>query len=142
MVEVASEGGASGSRSPVLATVDLREPDRAADDLVEAVQTEGMDGLFLSANPPGVSDLADPALAQLWAAAEQLGVPIMVHPPTVGPAARIPASEEFGNVFGRLIDTTFAAARLIVSGVLDRHPGLALILVHGGGLPPVPVDPP
>ena len=30
-------------------------------------------------------------------------------------------------------DTTLAVGSLIMSGVLDRHPGLRLILSHGGG---------
>ena len=34
------------------------------------------------------------------------------------------------------MDTTFAVTRLLLSGVLDRHPALRLVLVHGGGFLP------
>jgi aminocarboxymuconate-semialdehyde decarboxylase len=41
-----------------------------------------------------------------------------------------------GNVFGRLIDNTLAVSELILHGLLDRHPALVLVLVHGGGFLP------
>jgi aminocarboxymuconate-semialdehyde decarboxylase len=37
------------------------------------------------------------------------------------------------NVIGFLLETTVAVERLICAGVLDRHPGLELVLVHAGG---------
>jgi aminocarboxymuconate-semialdehyde decarboxylase len=39
-------------------------------------------------------------------------------------------------VHGRLVDNTIAATELILSGLLDRHPGLTVVLVHGGGYLP------
>jgi len=60
----------------------------------------------------------------------------VLHPPTTGPAGAIPDSAEFGNLWHRLIDTTLVASRLILAGVLDRHPRLKLVLVHGGGFLP------
>jgi aminocarboxymuconate-semialdehyde decarboxylase len=41
-----------------------------------------------------------------------------------------------GNVYGRLVDNTLAVTELILHGLLDRHPGLRLVLVHGGGFLP------
>jgi aminocarboxymuconate-semialdehyde decarboxylase len=123
-----TEGGA------VLATVAVTS--RAAADLSEAVEDGGAAGLVLSTSPPGAVNLADPVLEPVWESAAGLGVPILLHPPTDGPSAAIPGSAEFGNALCRLVDTTFAVARLILSGVLDRHPGLRLITVHGGGFLP------
>jgi aminocarboxymuconate-semialdehyde decarboxylase len=131
MVELAAD-----EDQPVLATVAAHEPDAAAEDLREAVQANGMNGLLLNTDPPGQPNLGAPDLEPLWAAAEDLGVPVMVHPPTDGPSARLPGIDGFGNVFGRLIDSTLAVSRLILSGVLDRHPRLVLVLVHGGGFLP------
>jgi predicted TIM-barrel fold metal-dependent hydrolase len=37
---------------------------------------------------------------------------------------------------GFTFETTTAAARLILGGVLERHPGLVLVLAHGGGALP------
>jgi aminocarboxymuconate-semialdehyde decarboxylase len=118
----------------VLATVALTG--HAAQDLENAIRRDGMAGLVLSTNPPGVADLADPALEGLWETAAGLGVPVVLHPPSDGPARALPGSDDFGNTFCRLVDTTFAVTRLLLSGVLDRYPGLRLIVVHGGGFLP------
>jgi aminocarboxymuconate-semialdehyde decarboxylase len=118
----------------VLATVAVTGS--AARDLRQAVDEDGMAGLILSTNPPGAADLADPVLEELWEAAAGLGVPVVLHPPADGPARALPGSGEFGNTFCRLVDTTFAVTKLLLSGVLDRHPGLRLVIVHGGGFLP------
>lgn len=118
----------------VLATVAVTG--HAAGDLRQAVEADGMAGLVLSTNPAGAAGLADPGLEELWETAAGLGVPVVLHPPTDGPARALPGSAEFGNTFCRLIDTTFAVTKLLLSGVLDRHPALRLVVVHGGGFLP------
>ena len=133
MLEEANRGP---RRSPVLATVALHDSDQAAADLVAAIQDDGMAGLLLNTNPPGRDGLHDPALKPIWEAAAGMGVPVVLHPPTDGPSRALPGSEQFGNTYCRLVDTTFAVAKLILSGVLDRHPMLALVVVHGGGFLP------
>jgi aminocarboxymuconate-semialdehyde decarboxylase len=127
---LAEQEGGNG----VLATVALTS--HAGADLRTAVENQGAVGLVLSTSPPGAADLADPAIEPLWEAAVGLGVPVVLHPPTDGPSSLLPGSAEFGNTFCRLVDTTFAVTRLLLSGVLDRHPGLALVVVHGGGFLP------
>ena len=117
----------------VLATVPLTA--RAAADLADAVE-RGAAGLILSTSPPGAQDLADRALEPLWEAAAGLAVPVVLHPPTDGPSRVLPGAAEFGNTFCRLVDSTFAVTKLLLSGVLDRHPGLRLVVVHGGGFLP------
>lgn len=118
----------------VLATVAVTG--RASADLRQAVEEAGMAGLILSTNPPGADDLADPVLEGVWESAAGLGVPIVLHPPTDGPARALPGSAEFGNTYCRLVDTTFAVTKLLLSGVLDRYPRLRLVVVHGGGFLP------
>ena len=39
----------------------------------------------------------------------------------------------FNNVIGNPLETTIALHYLIFDGVLERHPGLKIIVVHGGG---------
>jgi aminocarboxymuconate-semialdehyde decarboxylase len=121
---------------PAFATVALDDGDAAADDLAEAVQDLRMAGLVLSTNPVHCEDLADKRLEPVWTAAEQLSVPVLLHPATDGPARLLPGSEGFGNAYCRLLDTTFGVAKLLLSGVLDRHPQLRLVTVHGGGFLP------
>jgi aminocarboxymuconate-semialdehyde decarboxylase len=123
-----------GIHHAVLATVAMTS--HAGSDLRQAVEEDGLAGLVLSTNPAGVTDLADPALEDLWETAAGLGVPVVLHPPSDGPARALPDSAEFGNTFCRLVDTTFAVTKLLLSGVLDRHPALRLVVVHGGGFLP------
>jgi aminocarboxymuconate-semialdehyde decarboxylase len=118
----------------VLATLALGDPRRAAGDLTQAVR-DGFAGVVMSTHPAGAG-LADPALDDVWAAAESLDAAVLLHPPTDGPSRVLSDGAEFGNTYGRLVDTTYAAARLLLSGVLDRHPRLRLVLVHGGGFLP------
>jgi aminocarboxymuconate-semialdehyde decarboxylase len=40
------------------------------------------------------------------------------------------------NAIGNQLETTVAVERLIVTGALDRHPRLRLLLVHAGGYLP------
>jgi aminocarboxymuconate-semialdehyde decarboxylase len=77
----------------------------------------------------------------LWEAAQSLDVPVVLHPLMDGPAAcmfgQLP---RFKNLYGRTIDTTIAAAQLILAGVFDRYPKLKLVLVHGAGFLPYQSD--
>jgi aminocarboxymuconate-semialdehyde decarboxylase len=54
-----------------------------------------------------------------------------MHPQNSGDIRRL---QEFHlwNLVGFPGETALAAARLIFGGVLDRHPGLRVILAHGG----------
>lgn len=134
LVDVA-ERDARG-RVLALATVSLDDVDAAADDLRDAVQDLEMCGLVLSTDPLRSDGLDDPRLEALWSAAEELDVPIVLHPASDGPSRALPRSGEFGNALCRLVDTSFGIARLILAGVLDRHPDLKLVAVHGGGFLP------
>jgi aminocarboxymuconate-semialdehyde decarboxylase len=111
----------------VLATIAAGE--RAAADLATAMG-DGFAGVVLSTDT--LTDDLDP----FWAAAADLGAPVLLHPPSDGPSRALPGGAEFGNTFGRLVDTTYAVTRLLLTGVLDRHPALKLVLVHGGGFLP------
>ena len=43
------------------------------------------------------------------------------------------------NVVGMPLASTVALTRMIVGGVLDRHPGLRIVSVHGGGYLPLAI---
>lgn len=117
-------------RLAALATVPAAHP-AAARELERAVLQLGMRGLFLGTNILG-RNLDDPLLEPLWQAAEGLDVPVVLHPVNT-PARERLASYYLGNLIGNPLETTVAAASLILGGVLDRHPGLRVVLLHGGG---------
>ena len=80
----------------------------------------------------GGRPLDDPIFEPMWSLIEELGLLIFLHPTSaVG-------SERFGLhgvhvLVGWPFETTLAVTRLIFEGVLERHPGLKIILSHGGG---------
>jgi aminocarboxymuconate-semialdehyde decarboxylase len=115
-----------------LASLPLQEPERAAAELERTVSGHGFVGAQIGTNC-GLTpiDRLEPVLA----AAERLGVPLMLHPYYVGPK---PMLEDyyFTNSIGNPLDTCVAAARLIHSGVLDRYSELKVVLVHAGGFMP------
>jgi aminocarboxymuconate-semialdehyde decarboxylase len=116
------------------ATLPLQEPEAAAAELQRAVHELDLRGAQIGTNR-GTTPLDSPELEPVLAAADRLGVPLLIHPYYVGPK---PMLEEFyfTNSIGNPLDTCVAAARLVHTGTLDRHPGLKIILVHGGGFMP------
>jgi aminocarboxymuconate-semialdehyde decarboxylase len=70
--------------------------------------------------------------APFWAAAERLGAVVLLHPVGYSDGSRLERFY-FSNVIGNPLDTTVALHYLIFDGVLERHPNLKIIAVHGGG---------
>ena len=54
----------------------------------------------------------------------------------MSPASTGCGSYYLNNLIGNPLDTTIAAACLIFGGVLERHPKLNFVMVHGGGFMP------
>jgi aminocarboxymuconate-semialdehyde decarboxylase len=117
-----------------IATLPMQAPQRAAEELRRAVRTLGLRGAMIGSNVQG-RNLDDPALEPLWAEAAALGAFMIVHPMNVAGADRL-RSYYLNNLIGNPLDTTIAAACLVFGGVLERHPNLKVLLVHGGGFVP------
>ena len=126
--------GSNGDTFRGLATVPIQDGTMAAKELEYAVNTLGMLGTMVSADPVG-RDLSQDSYEPLWAAAENLGVPIVLHPATHGFGGGITPNYLTFSL-GRTLDTTITAAKLILEGLFDRHPNLKMVLVHGGGFLP------
>ena len=121
-------------RFAALATVPVQDGTLAARELEYAVNELGMLGVMLATDPVE-QDLAKDSFEPFWDAAEALDIPIVMHPPTHGFGASIrPSYLAFS--LGRTLDTTITTAKLILGGLFDRHPGLKIMLVHGGGYLP------
>jgi predicted TIM-barrel fold metal-dependent hydrolase len=123
----------------------MAAPEAAADELERTVS----DLKFLGAMVNGVTDgrfLDHPGFEPLLARAEKLDVPIYIHP---GYPPRAVHEAYYANLPSQGISDTFARAgwgwhqevavhvlRLVLSGALDRHPKLKIIIGHmGEGLP-------
>jgi aminocarboxymuconate-semialdehyde decarboxylase len=106
----------------------------AAEELERAVRQLGCKGVQILTHV-GEKEISDPDFAPFWAKAEALGTVVMIHPAGFTEARRF-GRYYFNNVLGNPLDTTIALHYLILDGVLERHPGLALVAVHGGGYLP------
>jgi aminocarboxymuconate-semialdehyde decarboxylase len=118
-------------RVSVLGAVPLQDPELAAAE-VEAVMASGFAGVEIAASVDGRYLGAD-RLAPFWAAAEATEALVFVHPTTRGFADPVFDDYYLWNLVGNPMETTVAAAHLVLSGVLERHPRLRVLLAHGGG---------
>ena len=117
-----------------LATLPLNDPAASVTELERAMKDLGMPGAMVFSNVNHVA-LADEAFAPLWKKADELGAVIYIHP--TDPAG-VESMLDYWlmPLVGFLMDTTLAAARLVFSGVVERHPRIRWVLTHMGGATP------
>jgi len=112
-------------------TVPMPDGNEAAKELERCVTKLGFKGVQVLTNVNG-KELSDPAFAPFWKTAEDLGVLVVIHPNGFTHADRL-SRFYFNNVIGNPLETTIALHYLIFDGVLERHPNLKILAVHGGG---------
>ena len=127
----------------------MQEPAAAADELERSVKMLGFSGGMVNGLTQG-RFLDDPSFDGLLTRAEQLGVPLYLHPnlppPEVHDAyyAGMPKpaiSNALATVgWGWHSETAIHVLRLALSGALDRHPKLQLIIGHMGEMLPVMLE--
>jgi len=123
----------NGKRFSWLSSVPLVDAEAAAQEL-ERSSGMGAIGVIISSNIEN-TNLGELKLDPFWRRAESLGVPILIHPVLVGPSPRA-AKFALAQIAQYTFDTTLGVGSLLMSGVLDRFPGLKLVLSHGGGAYP------
>jgi predicted TIM-barrel fold metal-dependent hydrolase len=77
--------------------------------------------------------LDSPDAEWLWELAEARGVVVHVHPPMNAISHEALGEYRLNEAIGRPYDSTVNLARVIASGVFDRHPKLEMMVVHMGG---------
>jgi aminocarboxymuconate-semialdehyde decarboxylase len=118
-------------RFVALGTVPMPDGNEAAKELERCVKKLGFKGVQILTNVAG-NELSDPAYAPFWKKAEELGALVLLHPIGFTEARRL-TRYYFNNVIGNPFETTLALHYLIFDGVLERHPNLRILAVHGGG---------
>jgi predicted TIM-barrel fold metal-dependent hydrolase len=132
--------GTKPDRFAAFASLTLQAPDLAVQELETAVKKQGLKGAAIGGSVNGV-DFSDLKFHPVWAKAEELGVPLFIHPrgmPELG--KRLAGNGWLDNTIANPLDTTIALSHLIFEGTLDRFPGLKLIAAHGGGYLPSYAD--
>jgi aminocarboxymuconate-semialdehyde decarboxylase len=121
-----------------LSSVALQYPDLAAEQLEHAVNELGLRGASVGGHVNGeapTSEKYDP----FWAKAEELGVPVFMHPGGAENVVREDGLEgrgDLGNIIGNPLETTVFLTHMIFDGTLDRFPNLKVCGAHGGGYLP------
>jgi aminocarboxymuconate-semialdehyde decarboxylase len=109
----------------------MQDGEEAAKELERGVKQLGLKGVEILTNVNG-KELSDPAFAPFWKKAEELDALVLIHPTGFTQPQRF-ARFYFNNVIGNPLDTMIALHYLIFDGVLERHPKLKILSVHGGG---------
>jgi len=115
------------------ATVPLQDPKIAAEELEETV-SEGLKGVEIGTNVAG-KNLDDPSLWPFYEKAQELTLPILVHPADIMSPDRM-RKYYMEIVVGTLAETTVAITSLLFGGVLRQFPKLKFVFCHGGGAVP------
>ena len=127
------------------AALPMQNPDAAAVELTRCVKELG----FVGAMVHGTTDgrfLDHPSYQPILAAAEQLDVPVYIHPHIPPEPIRQAYFSDLPAGPGRVLETAgwgwhsetaVHVLRMVVAGTLDRHPRLKLIIGHMGEMLPM-----
>ena len=117
-----------------LCVLPLQNEKAAAEELDRCVKKLGFKGILLYTNLAGAW-CDEPQFQWLYARAEELGVPILLHPAKPMTTEQV-KGYELTSTLGNMFENTIAIARIIASGLLDKHPRLKLVCPHLGGTLP------
>lgn len=120
-----------GGQIAAMAMVPIQHGEVAMEVAEEALEL-GLNGVELMATY-GARTLGDPAMGEFFTFAAARGVPVFVHPSTRGLDLPAFAPHYLWNSVANPVETAMAAAGLVLSGTLQRHPELKVVLAHGGG---------
>lgn len=114
--------------------VPMQDPSLAVKRLDE-IKSLGLRGIEIGSHINGIP-LGDPRLHEIYAAADQAGLMVMVHPLHPLGLDRMGGRPELAAVAAFPLETAFAAVSLMTNGITERFPRLRILLSHGGGALP------
>ncbi|MEO3860517.1 amidohydrolase family protein [Acrocarpospora sp. B8E8] len=117
-----------------LGTVPLQDTEAAIGELRYLATELGMRGIEIGTHVEG-EEISAARLDPFWAEVERLGVVVVIHTQGHTHPQRL-QGHNFVNIIGHAFEATLATAHLIFDGVIERHPGLKIVVVHGGGYLP------
>src|ERR1700682_5147077 len=121
------------------AAVPLQDTRAAIEVLDDAVNRLGLMGVNLPGSVGGDARIDAERLEPLYAHVEKLGLPMFLHPTDVIFQDMLDGYDGALHLsLGRVIEVSVAAMRLILSGMMERHPKLKIVMSHTGGALPFP----
>src|SRR5262245_15756846 len=117
-----------------LGTVPLQDTEAAVQELRYLANELGMRGIEIGTHVEG-EEISSARLGPFWAEVESLGLVVVIHTHGATHPQRL-QDHNFVNIVGHAFEATLATAHLIFDGVVERHPGLKIVVVHGGGYLP------
>jgi aminocarboxymuconate-semialdehyde decarboxylase len=119
------------------AAVPLTDTKIAIDVLDHAITRLGLMGVNIPGSIGRDTRIDAERLEPFYARIEQLGVPIFLHPTDAVFGEDL---EGYGGALqlslGRVIEVSVAASRFVLSGLMERHPDLKIVMSHTGGALP------
>jgi aminocarboxymuconate-semialdehyde decarboxylase len=117
-------------RVAALGALPLQDPELAAQELEDVMRK--LSGVEVAAR---VREryLGDDRFEPFWEAAAATGALIFVHPTTRGFESSAFQDYYLWNSVANPLETAVSAAHMVMAGVMERHPGLRVLLAHGGG---------
>ncbi len=101
--------------------------------VARALDQLGLRGVFINTSVEG-EYLDSPRAEPLWELVTRRDVPVFLHPPRLTIGNERMEFFRLPEMLGRPVDTTLTLVRLILTGVLERHPTLKLVCAHLGGM--------
>lgn len=134
--ELASLVARCPERLAGVATLPMQDPAAAARELRRALDELRLRGVCIGGRF-GEYSLSDAVYDPIWELLSDRGLPAIVHPGPLDSNLRPQGRAwDLELIVGFAADETLAITHLVLGGVLDRHPGLQVLVPHGGGFAP------
>ena len=117
--------------------VPLQDTRIAIGELDRSINKLGLMGVNIPGSIGATGRIDDPRLEPFYDRVEELGVPLFVHPTDAAFEEILDGYDgALYNSLGRVIDVSVCAYRLVLSGIMERHPDLKVFMSHTGGALP------
>jgi aminocarboxymuconate-semialdehyde decarboxylase len=118
--------------------VPLTDTQAAIDTLDDAVFRLGLRaGVSMPSSIGANGNIDEERLEPFYDRVEELGIPLFLHPTDAYFLDAFPGyNGQLFSALGRVVEVSTGAFRLILSGVMERHPKLKVFMSHTGGALP------
>jgi len=107
--------------------LNVDNPDTAVKELERCAKL-GLAGSLITVSPPPGMEYNNPVYENLWAAAEDIGMPLSLHLATnrPGPGQEFATQDQLSEAFQTNVDhwVRMSLAHIVFGGVFERHPKL------------------